>query len=290
MSDTAWLFAVLAGLYLVECVAWIRPGEIAFRGVAGRTLALARDRGVAVGERGWLLPLMPLPPLGTLLVVPEGPADGAGVREAWRRDPERFRAAAARERLAAFRGRTLVLRVLANAIWCVLFVLAPLAIVRWGLPMSWRPLLALLAGLDLALAFEIGAVTRRPEYGGRIDWNHVIVGALSPPAAVRVADSLARVAAGPFHGLALARASCAPGAADDAVRRVLYAEPRPADAELRALLRALETEPRTLWDPPARESAAALAYCPRCHGQFVSSPGTCDDCCGVPRVAFPTRA
>ena len=38
--------------------------------------------------------------------------------------------------------------------------------------------------------------------------------------------------------------------------------------------------------PPARDDGSTVAYCPRCHGQFVNAGRECASCPGVQVVAF----
>ena len=69
MSETQSLWLVLALIYVVECVAWLRRDALGFRSWLGRRYGLARPAQFAGNHRGGFVPVHPLPPLGTFLVA-----------------------------------------------------------------------------------------------------------------------------------------------------------------------------------------------------------------------------
>src|SRR5258706_16254842 len=69
MSDVEWLFAVLAAIYLWECLCWIPRGTVAFRNVAGKKWFLSHPGSLAGNQRGGLVLAFPLPPLGHIVTA-----------------------------------------------------------------------------------------------------------------------------------------------------------------------------------------------------------------------------
>jgi hypothetical protein len=74
MSDVEWLFAVLAAIYVWECMCWIPRGTVAFRNVAGKKWFLSHPGSLAGNQRGGLVPAFPLPPLGRIVIAQQFPA------------------------------------------------------------------------------------------------------------------------------------------------------------------------------------------------------------------------
>jgi hypothetical protein len=119
MDGTAQLLAILALIYLSDCVAWNRRGSVALRALSGRRFRAALPSRAAGNPRAGLVWANPLPPLGTTFVCEPAPIafapEGAVVLEPLElergpREPLRARAWTHSE-LAEMRcgGRTLVL-------------------------------------------------------------------------------------------------------------------------------------------------------------------------------------
>lgn len=68
MSEVAELSALLALIYLSDCLFWMRSGALALRSLWGVRFAAALPSRVAGNARGGFVWLDPLPPLGTLFV------------------------------------------------------------------------------------------------------------------------------------------------------------------------------------------------------------------------------
>lgn len=73
MSDVEWLFAVLAAIYVWECLCWIPRGTVAFRNVWGSKWHLSHPGMLAGNQRGALVPVFPLPPLGRIATAVQFP-------------------------------------------------------------------------------------------------------------------------------------------------------------------------------------------------------------------------
>lgn len=204
-------------------------------------------------------------------------------------------------RLDAYRRRTRSLRVLCNALFVHLFALAPAAVLAHGLARWWIPLLL----GALALAAAIVVVFRRAHLALYADGAgerrlHMLVMLLSPPAAVRAHDALARDLLAGFHPLAAAAVLCPPGPFVDLARRALLDARRPPREEdsgderaarawygerlrdsLERLVRGTGARLEDVLAPPARRDAQARSYCPRCHCQYLAPSGECPDCGGL---------
>jgi len=73
MSDVQWLFVVLAGLYGLECLCWLRRGGVAFSSWLGRGWRLQHPGALAGNQSGGFVLAEPLPPLGTFLTANQFP-------------------------------------------------------------------------------------------------------------------------------------------------------------------------------------------------------------------------
>jgi len=73
MSDVQWLFVVLAGLYVGECLCWLRRGGVAFGTWLGRHWKARHPGALAGNQAGGFVLAPPLPPLGTLFVANQLP-------------------------------------------------------------------------------------------------------------------------------------------------------------------------------------------------------------------------
>ena len=73
MSDVQWLFVVLAILYALECLCWLRRGGVAFSSWRGRHWAALHPAALAGNQNGGFILATPLPPLGTLFVANQFP-------------------------------------------------------------------------------------------------------------------------------------------------------------------------------------------------------------------------
>ena len=205
---------------------------------------------------------------------------------------------AARRRVARLAVCARPLRALARALAAALFVALPLVLLAGG-PLLAAPVLLAAVVLAWITTWTYRRLLRRAGGEGPIG-ERVITMALMPPAAIRADDFLARDLFGGLHWLPLARAACDPAAARamaaGALRRVRHltdperegccAAGEWAAREWRHRLeRWIETElapPAGLLGTPAPETAACVAYCPRCLQQFTAARGGCPDCPGVP--------
>ncbi|MBP8258682.1 MAG: hypothetical protein KA118_03355 [Verrucomicrobia bacterium] len=216
---------------------------------------------------------------------------------------------AARRRWQEFGGALQPLRWLASALFVFLFGLAPLAGWQWGLTRAWLPLLAGLLALSLATAWRFRRLHREwyPDAGDDRFTRFLMV-LLSPVAAMRAADFLARPVLESYHPLVLARLGCSDADFRAFARRVLLdmrhparpAAPSSDRAEAAAVqlasqqwLRAVEAflqkqriDPDDLARPPDPIENSCRSYCPRCEAQFTFAAGSCPDCGGLPTRSF----
>ncbi len=208
---------------------------------------------------------------------------------------ESLDAEGARRRLAAYRAASGFLAVSANLLAAVCFALVPATFhvpflaERWLWVLLWAVLLWALVVFDFARAHR----ALHPEQRRR---RHVLIMALSPLAALRARDVVAREALALFHPLAAARAlldearfaAFARKALAEARFPLRAAEPRPTEESWRALfadeierfLRHEGFDPDALLAPPPREGPESLAYCERCRAQYTLREGTCHACGG----------
>src|SRR5206468_1568421 len=73
MGELESLLLILALIYLSECLVWVRRGALAFASWRGNRFGLRPSGTWMSNQRGGLLLSNPLPPLGTIFIVPELP-------------------------------------------------------------------------------------------------------------------------------------------------------------------------------------------------------------------------
>ena len=191
------------------------------------------------------------------------------------------------------------------ALFVYLFGVAPAVIVLIGPDASWLPLLGGLVAITVATAtmFFRAHRTLYPESTYE-RWVNTISMILVPIGAMRCVDTLSRDSLCRHHPLVVALTLCGLPCAAPFLRAGIidlhtHAERPPGVAAAgyecaewyrRAVVESLqpmiERMGRDVFAPPAREDGSALSYCPRCHGQFVSTGRECASCHGVQVVAF----
>lgn len=212
------------------------------------------------------------------------------------------------ERLREAQGCAAPSRHFANALFCFLFILAPVTIWRFGLGWCWPGLLIGLLALTIgnAVYFRRGYLKLFPNREEE-RFSFTLMVALAPACAARAHDVLLRDALERFHPLPAALTTL-PRAAFEAYARRLWRDLRnpalprhPAGEGLERIeaagreslrnavaqfLKRAELDPKTLETEPERSDPACQAYCPRCEAQFTTPEGRCADCGGLALVEF----
>jgi hypothetical protein len=184
----------------------------------------------------------------------------------------------------------------------VMFVAAPVAIIRGGL-VALIPLgLAVLAAVVGVVAFYVA----RMKAVGQTNavWRNATTMILAPPAALRADDLAGREFLARFHALCVARVACAEGMARALTAATLRETRHPLAFEPPPCCEASAWSRRTwqavlerwagrefgslerLLAPPRRETDRMQAYCPRCHQQYERAEGECSDCAGLALKRF----
>lgn len=282
-------FAIIAVIYVTECVYRVDSGAIVLTGARRGRWRARIGPMLTLGGKGGASMAPLLPPLATPAVWP-GDAErlrslGGGPAVALSRRAQKEVV----DRIDRFYEVVGPLRVACISLWIFVCGFAP-AIVFWrGLAATWPELLFLgLAILGLTLAAFWRAHRRLyPDARGERRSKTILMG-VSPLGAIRAADHLSHGLLARAHPLVAAVALCP---REEAVRlaRWLYFAPDGHDPDVRRYL-----ESSDLWDvvaaPPRLEEMGAAAFCPRCHAQYVRASGDCSDCAGVglrPRTPSP---
>jgi hypothetical protein len=273
------LFVVAAAIYVAECLYWVESEAIVLTGARpGRWRARVGPL-VALGRKGGVVLAPLLPPLATLADWPAlSGVEGAGRTD--RAPLSRKALETAKKRVELFIDAAEPVWISCNALWLFLFCITPAVVVARGIAASWIALLVV--GLAL-LAFTLLGFwqAHRDLYPDAAPERRskTLLMALSPLGAIRAVDHLSRRLFRDTHPLVAAQALCR---TEDAVNlaRLVYYAPRERDREVREFLEACK-----LWDrvaaPPRDLDSATIAYCPRCHTQYVRSLAACADCGGV---------
>jgi len=279
LSPLEELYLVLAAIYLVDCLHWVRRDTRVFR-ARWRRFELQQGGALFGNAEAGLNLAWPLPPLGTIYVcaAPRARAEG---RYDTRWIAERRAACdAARARVLPW----------AHAQLLLCFVLAPIAIDRIGLVPLLPWLLAALLGVQVGGSFAFARAHARLWPGERGARRGKLVAlALSPPGLMRAADVLTRDLFAGRAWLAVACVLLERAAFEREAGRELRAARHPLREDARELehfLRAQGLDPDALDAPPERLGADCLCYCPRCQSQFVIPAGSCEPCSGIALVPF----
>jgi hypothetical protein len=213
-------------------------------------------------------------------------------------------------RWATFQAETKILRLLTNALFVLVFILAPALIGFIGLKLVWLWLSVALVTLMVSTAVLFARVHRKfwPEADDD-RFTHSLIIALAPATTMRALDIASRPLLENFHPLAVAKHFLPPAAFQRFARRVLLDMrhpvlptcPNPQREAIateafirRTLVEAVEAwltgnkiAPAELCKPPAPADESCQAYCPRCEAQFTPVTGACADCGGLPLLALP---
>jgi hypothetical protein len=198
-----------------------------------------------------------------------------------------LRIESASRRLRVFAARSRLLGILANLQLVFLFLVAPLAFGRIGPAVLWRIILFLFT-LSTLIALEFRAAHKRlfPK-AGNTRLKAAVTIALSPVAAIRARDVLARDLFAGFHPVAVAAATLPASEfatfASEQLRLCRFAGhpdkwyPKTLAKLIDERLRQVGLRPEELLRPAQRESGC-VAYCPQCLAQYIKDRGGCTDC------------
>jgi len=190
-------------------------------------------------------------------------------------------------RLEVFSRRLRWLRVLVNLQFFFLFFVAPFVFARTGTTILWRVILFLL-GLSLLIALEFWTAHRKlyPQ-GGSSRLKAMVTIVLSPVAAIRACDVLARDLLAGSHPVAVAGGLLEGEEFDEFAGeqlRLCQFAGQPDKWYQRTLaglmsqaIKQAGTRPDTLLRPAERQEGC-VAYCPRCLSQYVKDTRSCADC------------
>ena len=194
---------------------------------------------------------------------------------------------AASRRILVFTGRSRWLRILANLQFFFLFLLLPLGFYRFGTLIWWRALLILVV-LSLAITLEFWTLHKMLFPSATEQrFKTAAVTTLSPVAAIRACDVIARDLLAGYHPLAVAGAILP---ADD-FRRFAgqqfrlcrfgdYLDQQYQGGLQKAMEQAIrksKLNPQELLRPPEADSGCVM-YCPRCLAQYTKNREECADC------------
>lgn len=201
-------------------------------------------------------------------------------------------------RLRVFSGRSRWLRVLVNLQFAFLFLAVPMLFARAGTGILWRVILFLL-GLSALIALEFWTVHRRLYPGASTRLKSAVTIVLSPVAAIRACDVLARDLLTGYHPVAAAGGLLPAGEfaefAGEQLRLCRFGGQhdkwyQQTLAKLMSqAIKQTGTRPETLLRPAERYEGCVV-YCPRCLAQYVKDAGRCADCGFAGLVPFKGAA
>ena len=280
MDPICELLLILAGLYLFECVAWVRNDTWLLReALLGRVNRMATaSETLNNGRRGACF----------LSVLPFDCAFATSTRAP---DEHSLDFERARWRRAFFVERARTLRLSTTLLAAFLFVYLPTVWYTVGIGERWPWLLGVYFLLVGASVSSFWTLHRR--YAGRDRATRIrkaILFALAPTSLLRAVDCVSRGVLREYHPLAVARCGLDDAAFRAFARSILRDlhwplpdSPQDSDAPARRAIveRALERAgfpAEELLTPPERSSAESVAYCPRCEEQFARSDAHCESC------------
>ena len=187
-----------------------------------------------------------------------------------------------------FLAQTTRLERTAQATFVLVFVIAPLSILVIGPHPAWMFLLAGLIGLGLISGRQLFVLHRKlfPQ-AGFDRWVQALSVAAFPLAATRAVDRLSKDLFYGRHPVAVACAICPVTDSGPALREQWFDLSMAAAEPDREWYRsALSSEVGRVLDRagfdaqrhPEADDPAVEKFCPRCHSQFTSAAGVCNDC------------
>lgn len=211
------------------------------------------------------------------------------------------------KKLSAIGERGFGLRVLCNAQFAYLFIVAPALVWSYGV---LQVIIPIAVGMWLMAAVVAGVCWRLhksmyPRAGEeRVGAAAKMV--LCPPLAVRATDILASQLLAGYHPLAVAHLLCGRRDFERLAKQVLLDLRYPMALEpveevggateewYRETLREISeqfvaahgVDTADLLKPPSQQDTSSGSFCPRCHAEYAMAAGECSDCPGVHRVAF----
>ncbi len=220
---------------------------------------------------------------------------------------EGFKVEEAKRKLAEYQQRALPIRILCNALFCLLFLISPALVWRYGLAQMIIPLALAIWVLAIGIVSIFWRVHKSLYPEGkeeRISAAAKMI--LCPPIAARANDVLSSHVLAGYHLLAIASLLCGREDFEGFARRVILDLQHPMLGEQKEaegvaterwyrltlqkgvedFLRRQGLDPKELLKPPARQDPASGSYCPRCEAEYAVPAGECADCPGVRLVAF----
>lgn len=292
MSDVLALYLVLVALYVSECLAWVPRSATCFASARDRSYRPIDGQELFGNERGGILPVSPLPLVGSTFLCrfPWPPAL-----------PDGEKLSRVKRRLQLWHLAVAPLRVVCSLLLFYVFAYCPFVIWLRGLASTWLALLAVLIGLVAIVGLQFRWSHRRlyphniPERRSRL-----ILMSLSPLAAMRAAEALTRPLLETTHPLTAALALCDPGGASAVARRWLADTGLAASAlddhraatdrplrDVERLLNQAGLSLSAVLAPPAPENGDCRSYCPRCQCQYARAEGLCSACAGIALRPLP---
>lgn len=318
------LFPVLAALYLIDGLTWVKSSQLLFSSLGGRRFR-ARGAGLRwVGglplDRAYSLSRLPRIVTSEGQYVPGSPRlEGAALYdpESWTLVPSQQRGEArAAERLGEafdriverekmFLRQTRWLRLLAVCLFLLSFVVFPvvlyLAAEGYRLMVPLVAVALLLYGSILGETARVAARLRRA--GLAVTRKILLPMVLSPPAALHAVSHLSRELLAGFDTLAVSAALLSRATLLRLARAELHGieQARSSGEEggwtaywterrrqVIALLRRVGIEEREALAPPPRRDPMAAGYCPFCGTEYLQGFEACEDC-RLPLLRFPRR-
>lgn len=196
---------------------------------------------------------------------------------------------AASRLVRVFAGRACWLRVIANFQFVFLFLLIPLGFREFGTGILWRAVLMLVL-IDITIVLEFWTLHKVmfPQAESKDHrFKSALTILLSPIAAIRACDAVARDLLAGYHPLAAAGALLSAEEfrrfAGEQLRLCRFGDY--ANKQYQAMLqkamekaiRQQDLDPEELMRPPEAQSGCVV-YCPRCLAQYTKIREECSDC------------
>lgn len=202
------------------------------------------------------------------------------------------------------------LRFFCNVLFVYIFGIVPLIMWRYSLRSSWiwvlLELVILMCGVTVLYYLAHKSLHPQDRYERRL---HLAIMVLSPPAAIRANDVVARNSFDLFHPLAVAQVLCPEEAFVQSAQQLMLDMRFPVDSvrptldledahsteqwfrtkflhSVERLVQRAGTNPDDLIKPPLPDDTNSLSYCPRCHCQYTKTEGVCFDCGGMTLQPF----
>ncbi len=306
MAEVTGLYIVLIVIYASECIVWTRPDDWIFCGLRRGHWVVHHGPQFLLGDKNGLTIVGVIPPLPMCILIPRE-KDFFKSKSATLSGSKglSFDMKALTERTQKLEEESLLLRIIGNLLFLMIFLVLPAILWMGVLSVYWRPLLIMFVYFWILGVAGFFIAHRRlfPKESRQRLRKTLLIG-VSPLNTIRAANQLTKDLLTDFHPVAVCYALCSQadfernarmaycdeatekcGSQPGALSAISRSFKSDGDCHIAKFLKSVDRLGQLL-KPPTREDSLSNSYCPRCHCQYRAGFETCIDCNGIQLVSF----